>query len=271
MPSAVHKLDAIALWQPPLPCACSGADANDYPRLTPFLPEVRRSRGAIIVCPGGAYAYRAAHEGVPVAQWVSSLGIAAFVLDYRVSPHHHPEPLRDIQRAIRMVRANASTWGVDPAHVGMMGFSAGGHLVVSAGTMFDAGDPNNADPIERQSCRPDFIVACYPLITLGPYGYEQARYALLGEKPSRELVEYMSLENRIIPQTPPTFIWQTADDAALPVENSLLLARSLRRNKVPFELHIFPHGRHGLALAEDAPDVARWKDLCAAWLKSQGL
>lgn len=240
------------------------------PRLTPFLLGGSEPTGAVIVCPGGGYAGRAPHEGAPVAEWLNSLRIAAFVLDYRVAPHRHPLPLGDAQRAIRTVRQRAQEWRIRPDHIGILGFSAGGHLAASAGTHFDSGKPQAADPIERQSCRPDALVLCYAVLSFGEFRHQGSMVNLLGPEPPEELRRLMSNELQVTSDTPPTFLWHTGDDAGVPVENSLLFAGALRRNGVPFALHVFPHGRHGLGLASDDPVVGAWPGLCGRWLITAG-
>jgi acetyl esterase/lipase len=240
------------------------------PRLTPFLLDGLEMTGAVIVCPGGGYARRAPHEGEPVARWLNTLGIAAFVLDYRVAPHRHPTPLGDAQRAIRLVRSRAVDWRIRHDRIAILGFSAGGHLASSAGTHFDAGTPQAADLVERQSCRPDALVLCYPVITFGEHRHEGSMTNLLGPDPDAELRSFMSSELQVTADTPPTFIWHTGDDAAVPVENALLFASALRRHGVPFALHVFPHGRHGLGLASDDPVVGAWTGLCGRWLVGAG-
>jgi acetyl esterase/lipase len=240
------------------------------PRLTPFLLNGPEPTGAVIVCPGGGYARRAPHEGAPVAEWLNSLGIAAFVLDYRVAPHRHPLPLGDAQRAIRTVRQRAEEWAIRPDRIGILGFSAGGHVAASAGTHFGGGKPQAADPIERQSCRPDALVLCYAVLTFGEFRHEGSMVNLLGEEPPEELRNLLSNELQVTSDTPPTFLWHTGDDAGVPVENSLLFAGALRRNGVPFALHVFPHGRHGLGLATDDPVVGAWPALCGQWLRALG-
>jgi len=197
--------------------------------------------------------------------------VAAVVLDYRVSPYRHPIPLGDAQRAIRLVRSRAADWKIDPKRVGILGFSAGGHLAGSAATIFDAGKPDAADPIDRESCRPDAAVLCYAVLTFGEFRHNGSMVNLLGsDNPDAKLRESLSLETRVTRETPPTFLWHTSDDGAVPVENSLLFAAALHKNKVPFELHVFPHGQHGLGLATGVPEVGQWPSLCAAWLKGIG-
>ncbi|HEX5323702.1 MAG TPA: alpha/beta hydrolase [Capsulimonadaceae bacterium] len=225
---------------------------------------------AVVVCPGGGYGMRADHEGRPVAKWLNSLGIAAFVCHYRVAPYKNPAPLLDAQRAIRTVRASAGEWNIDPERVGILGFSAGGHLAATAGTHFDSGDPSANDPIDRQSSRPSLMILCYPVITFTEYRHHGSMINLIGEDAPEDLRHFLSGEKQVTEQTPPAFLWHTADDAGVPVQNSLLMADALSRNGVPFALHVFQRGRHGLGLAEEELDVAQWTTLCAGWLKTQG-
>jgi acetyl esterase/lipase len=224
----------------------------------------------VVVCPGGGYGWRAPHEGEPVARWLNGIGIAAVVLHYRVAPYKHPVPLEDAQRAIRTVRHHAEEWGFDANRVGILGFSAGGHLAATAGTHFDEGKDGTGDPIDRQSCRPDLMVLCYPVITLGSFTHSGSKRNLVGENPDPALVSSLSNERQITKDTPPAFLWHTADDQAVPVENSLLFAAQLSLNKIPFELHVFESGVHGLGLAESSPEVRAWTDVCGRWLKKRG-
>lgn len=252
-------LPTLALWP-------DQSDTTSAPRLTPYLPGGATPAGAVVVCPGGGYARHAPHEAEPVARWLTGLGLAAFVLEYRVAPHRHPLPLRDAQRAIRLVRRRAAAWRVRPDRVAILGFSAGGHVAATAGTHFDAGDAQAADPIERENARPDALILCYPVITFGEQRHQGSLDNLLGQDAPAALREQLSLERQVTPQTPPAFLWHTADDASVPVENSLLFASALGRCGVPFALHVFPHGQHGLGLATDDPQVGAWTALCARWL-----
>ena len=267
--SGVKVLDPVFLWPQGAPGA-KGDSPEDRPRLTPYLPRKKGPRPAVIVCPGGGYGGRAPHEGEPVARWLCSLGVAGIVLDYRVAPYRHPIPLGDAQRAVRTARARAGEWGIDPDRVGILGFSAGGHVAVSAATIFDAGKADAADSIDRQSCRPDALIACYPVVTFGEFRHDGSMRNLLGQEVDEHLRQYLSLENRVTAQTPPTFLWHTGDDEGVPVENSLLLAAALRRCRVPVALHVFPHGQHGLGLAGDHPTARAWTGLCAEWLAEIG-
>jgi acetyl esterase/lipase len=259
-------VDAIPLWPDDHPAA----RGEDAPRLTPFPLPGPAPSAAIVVCPGGGYQRRADHEGEPVARWLNGLGLAAFVLDYRVAPHRHPAPLEDAQRAIRTVRDRADEWRVDPGRVGILGFSAGGHLAATAATRWDEGDPTAADRLGRRSSRPDLAILCYPVITFGPHRHEGSMINLLGADPPEPARAALSCERQVGAATPPTFLWHTAEDASVPVQNSLLFAAALAEHAVPLELHVFPRGRHGLGLASEDPVVGAWTGLCAAWLRGRG-
>jgi acetyl esterase/lipase len=243
---------------------------TDCPSIEPFLLDGDGPYPVMIIAPGGGYARRADHEAYPVAQWLNSIGISAIVLHYRVAPFSHPIPLVDAQRAIRKVRYHASDWKIDANRVGILGFSAGGHLVSTAGTHFDLGNKLAEDHIERISSRPDLMVLCYPVITMGEHTHEGSRINLLGENPSSEMINLLSNETQITEDTPPVFLWHTADDAAVDVENSLLFAAGLRRYKIPFDLHVFESGRHGLGMAEENPEAKAWPEICEAWLRKRG-
>ncbi|MGB7156949.1 MAG: alpha/beta hydrolase [Tepidisphaeraceae bacterium] len=244
-----------------------GREGGDVPTLTPY-PAKDPDGSAILVFPGGGYGHLANHEGEPVAQWLASLGIMAYVVHYRLAPRYrHPAMLHDAAHAVRTVRAMAREWKVDANRIGVLGFSAGGHLAATISTQFDDGDATSADPIAKVSSRPDVSVLCYPVITLGaPSAHTGSRKNLLGPDAPQELIEQMSAERRVTDKTPPTFIFHTADDAGVPVENALLYAAALRANKVPFELHVYEHGRHGVGLATNDPILSTWTQRCAAWL-----
>jgi acetyl esterase/lipase len=258
------------LWEQDTP-GLDTAEPACVPTITPYLVETDRPRGAVIVCPGGGYGGRAAHEGAPIAERMNEFGLQGFVCDYRVAPYRHPYPLMDAQRAIRWVRHHAAELNVDPAHVAILGFSAGGHLVSTVGTHFDAGDPQAADPVDRQSSRPDAFIPCYAVITSsGPYCHQGSMRNLLGEDPDPALVESLCNDQQVTPDTPPAFLWHTASDNGVPVQNSLLFATALCANGVACELHVYPTGNHGLGLALGDPHVATWSQLCGEWLLGMG-
>lgn len=264
-----EKLPAVLLWPDGAPGA-KGDGPEDKPRLTPYRVPGDGARACVIVCPGGGYGGRAPHEGEPIARWLNSVGVSAFVLDYRVSPYRHPIPLGDAQRAIRTVRAKAAEWRIDPKRVGILGFSAGGHLAGSAATLFDDGQADAADLIDRQSSRPDAAILCYAVLTFGDFRHDGSMRNLLGAEPDPALREKLSLEKSVTDRTPPTFLWHTSDDGAVPVENALLFAAALRKHKVLFALHVFPHGGHGMGLATGDKTVSQWTALCAEWLQGLG-
>ncbi|AIQ48834.1 esterase [Paenibacillus sp. FSL R7-0273] len=260
----------IELWPEGAPLSM-GEGAVDRPVLHVYMQENGGPHAAVIVLPGGAYCERAAHEGEPVARWLNELGITAFVLDYRVAPYRHPAPMLDVQRAIRHVRQQAASLGIDPQRVGVLGFSAGGHLASTAGTHFDLGESGAEDKTEQMSSRPDFMILCYPVINLGDTGHVRSRGYLLGDNPSLESVKLLSSELQVTPDTPPAFIWQTTDDGSIGVVHTLKFAGAMARNGVPFELHSFMTGNHGLGLAQEHAEARAWPRLCAAWLKRIGV
>jgi acetyl esterase/lipase len=261
----------VYLWPEHAPLAV-GSEPIDRPKLTLYRAE-GGSGAAVVVCPGGSYRSLAStHEGREVAEWLNGLGISAFVLQYRLGPrYHHPAPLLDAQRAIRLVRAHAAGWNADPRRVGILGFSAGGHLASTAGTHFDLGDPTSPDRVERESSRPDFMVLAYPVITLKPpFAHAVSREHLLGAEPDQGLVESLSNETQVTSETPPTFVWHTDEDTGVLPENSIFFYEALRKAKVPAELHVFTRGAHGLGLAAADPAASAWPRLCAAWLEAMG-
>lgn len=269
---AADAPETLRLWQGDAPRAQGTADA-DIPTLTIYRPPADKANGAaVVVCPGGGYGGLAGHEGQPIAEWLNTLGVTGCVLKYRLGPrYHHPVEMSDVQRALRVVRFHAGEWKLDTKRIGVMGFSAGGHLASTAATHFDGGDAKAADPIDRVSCRPDVAILAYPVITLtDPFTHGGSRTNLLGDKPDPELVNLLSNERQVTTQTPPTFLMHTADDPVVPVENSLLFALSCRAARVPFELHIFEHGPHGIGLGGNDPIFSTWPATCAAWLKTRG-
>jgi len=264
---------ARPLWPAGAPGAL-GTNAADIPTLTAYLPDPTNATGAaLVICPGGGYAGLAPHEGADYALWLNQHGVAGFVLKYRLGSngYRHPVMLEDAARALRTVRSNATGWKIDPKRIGIMGSSAGGHLASTLMTHFDAGDTNAADPIDRVSSRPDIGILCYPVITMGKFTHGGSRANLLGKNPSPELVTLLSNELQVTKDTPPCFIWQTFDDKTVPVDNSLLFADALRKAGVPFDLHIYQHGRHGLGLDDKPPfnHPHPWAADCLFWLKAQ--
>lgn len=261
----------MALWPVGAVPGAVGREAPDVPALTPFLVSPDdRPVGAVIICPGGGYVHLAEHEGAPVARWLNGIGVSAFVLQYRVAPYRHPHPLLDAQRAIRTVRDRAGEWGIDPQKVAILGFSAGGHLAAAAGTHFDPGDPSADDPVERQGCRPDAVILCYPVVSFGAHGHKGSMVNLLGADPPQDLRAALSGEEQVTAATPPAFVWHTADDDGVQALNSIAFCAALARYRVPYELHVYGHGRHGLGLAAGDPRVGTWTDHCAAWLAEMG-
>lgn len=270
--------DAFPLWPDGAPGALGKAD-KDIPTLTPFFPRPELATGAaMVICPGGGYGGLADHEGKAYALWLNDHGITCFVLKYRLgtSGYRHPIMLWDAARALRTVRAKATEWKIDPKRIGIIGSSAGGHLASTLLTHFDAGKPDDADPIERQSSRPDIGILCYPVITMGDKTHAGSRNNLLGKNPSPELIKELSNELHVTKDTPPCFIFHTDEDQAVPVENSLEFAMALRRAGVPFDLHIYEHGRHGIGLGHvpyspyDPEKMHPWTANCIFWLKAQG-
>lgn len=228
-------------------------------------------QAAVVVCPGGGYAGLADHEGAPVAKWLESIGVRAFVLHYHVAPHAtHPGPLNDVSRAIRYVRAHAAEWGVDPKRVGVLGFSAGGHLASTVTVWNDAGNPGSSIPEERESSRPDLSILIYPVVTMRlPLTHQGSRENLLGKNPDPALVDRLSNELQVTDNTPPCFLVHGSDDTVVPVQNSLQFARALADHHVPFELHVIEHGPHGFGMGAPGSPMD-WRPWCAAWLKGRG-
>jgi acetyl esterase/lipase len=264
----------MLLWPNGAPGALGETD-KDKPKLIADLPDNNKANGAaIVICPGGGYGHLAmGHEGHEIGQWLNSIGVAGFIVDYRHrgKGYAHPAPLDDAQRAIRTVRANAKTWQVDPQRVGILGFSAGGHLASTAATHFDEGDKQSHDPIERVSSRPDFAVLCYAVIAFDePFTHRGSQRNLIGEDAKPELVRQLSNEKQVTANTPPTFLWHTTEDRAVPPENSVQFYLACIRNDVPAELHVFAKGRHGVGLAKGIVGTSNWPKLCEAWLQGRG-
>ena len=267
--------NSFPLWPDGAPGALGQQD-KDIPTLTPYLPDPAKATGAVIViCPGGGYGGLAPHEGADYARFLNEYGVAGFVLKYRLGSggYRHPVMLQDAARAVRLVRDRAGEWKLDPHRIGIMGSSAGGHLASTLVTHFDAGKPDAADLVERQSSRPDLGILCYAVITLGQFTHQGSKQNLLGKDPSPELVRELSNELQVTKDTPPCFVWHTYEDSGVPVENSLQFAEALRRAGVPFDLHIYQKGPHGLGLGtrDWNPEKRHpWTHDCIVWLQAQG-
>src|SRR5580700_3887093 len=269
---AAQEPKAELLWPAGAPGAL-GSEPADQPSLTPFvLPKGSGSGAAVVICPGGSYVNLSMDkEGYAVAKWLNTLGVSAFVLKYRLGPrYHHPIELGDAQRAIRTVRSRAADYAFEPDRIGIMGFSAGGHLASTAGTHFDAGNASAADPIDRAGSRPDFLVLCYPVISFTSFVHAGSKRNLLGENPDPKLVENLSNELQVTKETPPTFLFHTTTDATVPVEDSVMFYSALRKAGVPAELHIYERGPHGVGLAQADPVLSSWPGRLADWLRIHG-
>ena len=261
----------IRLWPEPL-----GKAEKDNPTLTLYAPDSGKATGAaIIICPGGAYRGLAVHEGEDYARFLGSHGITGLVLKYRHGGggYKYPEITADAARAIRIVRANARDWKLNPRKIGMMGSSAGGHLASTMMTHFDDGDRTSTDSVERVSSRPDFGILCYPVISMGPIGHRVSREQFLGLTPSAELVKLYSNELQVTAATPPCFLWHTYEDSSVSVKNSLEFAKALEENRIPFDLHVYEHGRHGLGLGDKPPfaNTLPWTKDLIVWLKGRSV
>ena len=261
----------IPLWPAGAPGAV-GTTPDDTPTVTPFI-AARPNGTAVVIFPGGGYEHLATEkEGNAVARWLAAYGVDGFVVKYRLGPrYHHPAMLDDGARAVRWVRANAARWGIDTGRVGVMGFSAGGHLASTVGTHVVPADAGARDPMERVSSRPDFMVLVYPVITLrDPLAHVGSRRNLLGPDSTAELMRLLSNELQVTPSTPPTFLVATADDRTVPVQNSLMFFEALRAANVPAELHVYETGAHGFGPNPSDPILATWKDRCTDWLRRHG-
>jgi acetyl esterase/lipase len=274
----------VDLWPEGVPGLRANADPEkgaeggrisnvNNPTLTVYAPPAGKANGtAVIVCPGGGYVRLSAdHEGTVPAKWFASLGVTAFVLKYRMQEYGHPAPLRDVLRAIRIVRSRADDYGVRPDRIGVMGFSAGGHLAASAATLYDAPEGRTGPALDETNARPDFVMLIYPVITMEtPYAHMGSRNALLGKSPPPELVRHMSPELQVTKNTPPAFIVQGENDRTVPVENSILFYQALHSAGVPAELHLFANGPHGFGMNPGLGPISDWPKLCETWLRANG-
>lgn len=246
------------------------------PVLDTYVLDGGKKRGAVLICPGGGYGYTSEREAEPIALQFNAAGFHAFVLYYSVAPRKHPQPLLDVSRAMCLIREKADVWNIEPDKLAVCGFSAGGHLAASLGVHWDKPYLKNADGIIPGMNRPNACILCYPVITSGEFAHRGSFNNLLGETASPEMLFEMSLEHHITDKMPPAFIWHTFEDTSVPVENSLFFAEGMRKNNIPFELHIFPKGHHGLSLATPETEtesgnsvdshVALWIKLCVEWL-----
>jgi acetyl esterase/lipase len=258
------------LWPDRAPGAV-GTESSDVPCIAIYRPH-NPDGSAIIICPGGGYVFYAQYEAEPVARWLATLGVTGIILSYRLAPRYrHPVPLMDITRAIRLVRANAASWSLDPGRVGVMGFSAGGHLAAQLSTHFDHGDSTSDDPIERVSSRPELAVLLYPVITMTRLSHHTATtHNLLGDSPVPLVINALSCEQHVTSQTPPTFIYHATGDPNVPVINALLYADALSASGVAFEMHLYDRIAHGVGLAANDACLRTWPSLCANWLNAKG-
>jgi len=261
------------LWPNGAPGAL-GNEPNDKPTITIYLPEKEKSVGsAVVIFPGGGYRMVAIdHEGHQVARWLNNLGIAAFVVDYRHRGrgYGHPAPIQDAQRAIRIVRSRAAEFGIEQNKIGIIGFSAGGHLASTAGTHYNEKFYEPNDAIDSVSARPDFMILIYPVISFGPIAHSGSRSSLLGNNPSQEMIDKFSNEKQVDSNTPATFLVHATDDKAVPVENSINFYLACKKVKVPVEMHIWLKGGHGFGLGKPEMPASKWPVLCADWLKEMG-
>ena len=273
-PLPIQYGQVLPLWSGAAPGAL-GTDDTDVPALTVFLPRtVAANTPAVVICPGGSYrALASNHEGRQVASYLNSLGVAAFVLRYRLGPrYHHPIELGDAQRAIRLLRSHATDWRLDSTRIGIVGFSAGGHLAMTASTRFDNGSANAADAVDRVSSRPDFAVLGYPVISMTEeWTHKGSRTMLLGDAFDPELAKTLSGERAVTRETPPTFLFQTTEDTVVPAENSVHYYLALHKAGVPAEMHVFEKGPHGVGLANDDAALSEWSKLLANWLRGRKL
>ena len=280
-PLLAQPKEAFPLWAKATPGALGTDPVKDIPTLTPFFPAADKATGAsVVICPGGGYGGLASHEGRDYALWLNAHGIAGFVLKYRLGSagYRHPAMMNDVNRAVRYVRANAGEWKLDAKRIGVMGSSAGGHLASTAVTHFDMGKADDADLIERASSRPDLGILCYPVISMGAHTHNGSKNNLLGKEPSEELVKLLSNELQVTKSTPPCFVWHTWEDKGVKVENAMEFAAALQRNGVPFDLHVYQKGAHGIGLGVKGWDPEKtpvsalhpWSLDLAVWLKVQG-
>ena len=248
-------------------------DIEPYPTLTTYVlddpMEKNTKRPAILVCPGGGYGFCSPREAEPIAMQYNAAGFHAFVLNYSVAPNKYPRALEGVSKSIQLIRENADVWNVESGSIAVIGFSAGAHLAGSIGMFW------NREPVKTQdeSNRPNAVILAYPVVTSGEFAHRGSFENLCGD--NEDLIKEMSLENQVTGDTPPMFIWHTVADQSVPVENSLMLAGALRKKNIPFELHIYPEGAHGLSTATldvgvdgtgISSNVKGWVQLSVNWL-----
>jgi len=255
-----------------------GGEAEDKfrPTMDTYILKGDKVRGAVLVCPGGAYRYTSPREAEPVAIKFNAAGYHAFVLNYSCAPRIHPQPLMDVSRAMCIIRENAKDWNIDPEKIAVCGFSAGGHAAASLGVFYDAPYLKDVEGLTEGMNKPNALILSYPVISSGEFAHKESFKNLVGRDSSAEEQKAMSLEYAVTDKVPPTFIWHTFQDTSVPMENTLFFAAALRKNNIPFEMHIYPEGPHGLSLANEEtrgenmknyPHVSTWMALCTEWLK----
>jgi acetyl esterase/lipase len=265
----------LPLWSGAAPGAL-GDTPDDVPQITPYVADRPDPRGAaVVVCPGGGYRNLSMEkEGSKVAEFFNGLGVTAFVLRYRLGPRYrHPVPLGDARRALRLVRARAGEFGIERDRLGLMGFSAGGHLTATVATHIDRGNPQASDAVDRESARPDFAILAYPVITLTEsWLHRGSRNMLLApDQQHPDILKDLSNDLQVTAETPPTFLFHTDADTGVPAENSVTFYLALRKAKVPAELHVYGPGGHGVGLGGTDPELVTWPDRLAGWLRTRGL
>ena len=284
LPMNVHaEPTVIPLWPEGVPDAQPNG-GNEYiqddrvynvqvPTLTYFPAPPEKANGSVaIVCPGGGYVRLSlVNEGNGLTKWLNSLGVSVFVLKYRLKEYGHPAPLRDVLRAVRIVRSRAAEFGVDPHRLGIVGSSAGGHLAACAGTLYNHPAGKTGAALDAVGARPDFLVMQYPVILMdGPFVHHSSLGSLLGKNPPPDLVALLSVDRQVTKETPPTFIIATAEDTSVPLENAVAFYSALRRAGVPAELHLYEKGPHGFGLRKDLGSTSEWPKRAEEWLRSHG-
>ena len=266
-----EELKTLPLWPEGVP-AVLGTNSTDNPIITVHRPPAGKANGvAVLICPGGGYGgLCSSYEGHDIAKWLNGYGVTGIVLQYRLNPYHHPVPLQDAQRAMRLVRLNAPDWQVDPKRIGVMGFSAGGHLAATLGTHYDAGNSQATNAVERQGCRPAFMILVYPVITMGDKGHAGSMVNLLGPNPTQAQRDEVSNELHVTRDTPMAFLAHSIKDSIVPVENSRLFRDALKAQGVPVNYCELHTGDHGLGCGQ-GEEWALWQAACLKWMQVHGL